>query len=323
MVSAYVVHGLVLAVWLRFGRTPEGGCVCLRTLPDLPGRPSLTIAAIFLWAYGLLLAGTLLRRWLFGLPEPRRHVFAPVALAGVPAVLVLGAREGLSVLPADPPGPLRNVLDTVALFLLVLWPLGLLAGFVRVRLDQAAVGALADRLGVPTAPRSLETSLGVVLHDPTLRLAYRVGDSADYVDGDQQPVSLPLPGSGRSVTPLRGSAEPVAVLIHDAGLDAEPELVRSAAAVARLVLDNERMRAELAGARGGPRLTGPHRRGGRRRAPPYRAQPARRGPAATGRPRLRHRQDPGPARDRGRRARHRRRSRRGRGGAARRHRGGP
>ncbi|WP_242902452.1 hypothetical protein [Actinomadura terrae] len=178
VVLAYAVHGLLLVVWLRFGRTDEGECVCAAVLPDAPERPLLAGGALVLWSYALLLASALVRRWASGVPGPRRHVFAPVMYGGVPAVLVLGAREGLLMAPGGPHEPMQSLLGTAALFLLLLWPLGLIAGFVRARLDHAAVAGLAGTLATPLPPRSLEAALGVVLHDPTLRLVYGTGDAA-------------------------------------------------------------------------------------------------------------------------------------------------
>jgi len=243
---AYVVHGLLLLVWLQFGRTDDGECVCLTIVPGAPERPLLTGGAVVLWSYALLLAAALVRRWASGVPGPRRHVFAPVMYGGVPAVLVLGAREGVLMAPGGPHEPLQSLLGTASLFLLLLWPLGLITGFVRARLDQAAVAGLAARLATPLPPRSLEAALGVVLHDPTLRLVYGTAEAGAFVDGDGRPVRLPLPGSGQAVTHLTTGTGPAAALVHDAALTAEPDLVRSAAAVARLTVENEHMRAELA-----------------------------------------------------------------------------
>ncbi|MFC6879156.1 MULTISPECIES: sensor histidine kinase [Actinomadura] len=244
VVLGYAIHALVLVVWLRFGRTDEGECVCLPVVPGDGGRAPMSAGAVALWAYALVLAWTLVRRWLAGVPAPRRHVFAPVMYGGVPAVLVMGVREGLLMVPDGPHEPLQSALGTAGLLLLLLWPAGLLAGFVRAGLDQAAVGGLAARVGTTLPPRSLEGALGVVLHDPSLRLVY---GAEEFVDGDGRPVGPPLPGSGRMVTRLETGAGPAAALVHDAALAAEPELVRSAAAVARLAIENEHMRAELAG----------------------------------------------------------------------------
>jgi signal transduction histidine kinase len=44
---------------------------------------------------------------------------------------------------------------------------------------------------------------------------------------------------------VRGDDEPVAVLVHDAALAEEPELVDAVAATARLALENQRLHAEL------------------------------------------------------------------------------
>ena len=73
----------------------------------------------------------------------------------------------------------------------------------------------------------------------------------------------------------------VAAIVHDAELDATPELVHAAASAAALAIDNERLKADLrARVEELRRLAPADRRGRRRRAPPDRARPARRRAAA-------------------------------------------
>src|SRR5262249_58546187 len=64
-------------------------------------------------------------------------------------------------------------------------------------------------------------------------------------DDAGQPAALPGADAGRSVTVLDRDGTPIAALIHDPALDSEPELLESAAAAARMAIDNERLQAEV------------------------------------------------------------------------------
>jgi signal transduction histidine kinase len=94
--------------------------------------------------------------------------------------------------------------------------------------------------GVPVR-EALAESLG----DSTLAIAYWLPDREAFVDESGYPVPLPEPGSGRAWTAVDYEGRRVAAIIHDAHLEASPELVQAAAAAASLALDNERLKADL------------------------------------------------------------------------------
>jgi len=81
----------------------------------------------------------------------------------------------------------------------------------------------------------------------TTGLHYTEGpfDRERFVDESGHPVSLPEPGSGRAWTAVDRDGRRVAAIVHDAALDATPELVTAAASAASLALDNERLKADL------------------------------------------------------------------------------
>jgi len=83
--------------------------------------------------------------------------------------------------------------------------------------------------------------LARALGDPTLDVAYRLGDGR-YVDATGRPTEVPQ-GAGRAVTAVTAGGAEVAVLIHDPALLDEPALVESVRATAGLVLENERLAA--------------------------------------------------------------------------------
>ncbi|MCF2528200.1 sensor histidine kinase [Yinghuangia soli] len=125
---------------------------------------------------------------------------------------------------------------------LALWPLFLLAGMIRARAGRSVAADLAADLGhAPPPPGHLQDALARALRDPGLRLIYYRPAHGDYVDPDGRPSPLPEPGPGRSVTVL----SEVGAIVHDPALDESPDLVRAVAATARLLMENERLHAEV------------------------------------------------------------------------------
>ncbi len=95
----------------------------------------------------------------------------------------------------------------------------------------------------PGAP--VRETLAQSLGDRTLSIAYWLPDRQAFVDERGYPVPLPDPESGRAWTAVDYAGNRVAAIIHDASLEASPELVQAAAAAASLALDNERLKADL------------------------------------------------------------------------------
>ena len=81
--------------------------------------------------------------------------------------------------------------------------------------------------------------------DRTLAIAYWLPERELFVDEHGHPVALPEPNSDRSWTAVEHGGRRVAAIIHDAELEARPELVEAAAAGAVLAFENERLKADL------------------------------------------------------------------------------
>jgi signal transduction histidine kinase len=111
----------------------------------------------------------------------------------------------------------------------------------------AALRALALRLLRSRMPESgpVRELLAERLGDRSLNIAYWLPDREIFVDERGHPVSLPGAGSGRAWTAVEREGNRVAAIVHDAELDASPELVHAAASAAALALDNERLKADL------------------------------------------------------------------------------
>jgi signal transduction histidine kinase len=111
----------------------------------------------------------------------------------------------------------------------------------------AGLRALSRALLVTSLPAGapVRETLAQSLGDRTLSIAYWLPDRQEFVDERGHPVPLPEPGSDRAWTAVDYEGRRVAAIIHDASLEATPELVQAAAAAASLALDNERLKADL------------------------------------------------------------------------------
>jgi signal transduction histidine kinase len=170
-------------------------------------------------------------------------VVAPVALAAGMLVLAAGGFDSGGDRYVGPwalgPG--------VALALIVL---AAAAAVVSVGIQEGAgraLRALAQALlrSEPAGAGPVREMLAERLGDRSLNIAYWLPDREIFVDERGHPVDLPDSGSGRAWTAVEREGNRVAAIVHDAELDATPELVHAAASAAALALDNERLKADL------------------------------------------------------------------------------
>ncbi len=196
----------------------------------------LLVTVVLLVALGFVL----IRRWrAFG--KVQRRALAPVAWTGA-AVAVVGVASVVPLLlGAD---QVSEVADAVLIVVITAVPFAFLVGLMRSSLSRAgAVSALFERLGGVSARDALAEALG----DDSLALAYWLPDSRRYVDAWGHTVTLPTADDGgdRAVTRISRDDAPIAAIVHDPALLDEPELVRTAGTAAALVLENERLAAEV------------------------------------------------------------------------------
>jgi len=135
-----------------------------------------------------------------------------------------------------------SAVNTIARALTGLIPLGFLAGIAWSRLRRTQANDLVVDLR-SSGEVTLRYRLARTLGDPTLELAYRLSDGR-YVDESGAAAVVP-DRPGRAVTMLTARDEIVAALVHDPALLDEPGLVESVRATAGLVLENERLAAEV------------------------------------------------------------------------------
>jgi len=177
----------------------------------------------------LLIVAALIAVLLVVLAFRRRRGALAVYLAGGLVLALYAVWAVLGVLGTQPEN-----LERARVIALALVPFAFLAGLLRSRVaGAAAVSELVGRLG---RGASLRDDLASALGDPTLELAYWT--PTGFVDSDGAPFAF---REGRATTPV----ENVALIVHDASLAEERELLDAVAGAAALALENERLAAEL------------------------------------------------------------------------------
>ena len=123
----------------------------------------------------------------------------------------------------------------------LLGPVLFVISTVRARTARGALGTAIVDLEPGAPPGRLRDTLARALGDSTLQLAFR--DRDGFTDTSGLAVDPERPDPGRAVVPLTGARE--AVLVYDAGLDLEPQLVRLTSAAASMALEHSRLQAEV------------------------------------------------------------------------------
>ena len=206
--------------------------------PTGPGDQVLLVLVVGVIVAALTL---LIQRWRAATTASRRSL-AP-ALLGASAILGMLVIHRLGVI-LNVPEPVATFLSWSVIGVLVLWPLGLLAGLGRARLDRSAVAELVVELGGPLPPGRMRSALAKALHDPSLDLAFWLPDRQTFVDETGTRVDTPGDDARHAVTMVIRNGDPVAALMHDRALCEQPGLVAAVAAAAGLALENERLHAE-------------------------------------------------------------------------------
>lgn len=244
----------------------QGNCECRSVFTIRYDDPLRVGVANFveLWfaAMVLFLVGALVWRWR-GSSPPARRALAPLWIAGAVIMFVAVTGESFwteargsgyyeSTIPSlgDLIWAGRNptvwaVLPWVQALSLLLVPVALLWGLLRIRLRQSAVSALAVELGQLGGSTSLVGAMRRALADPSLDVHFWSRPAAGYVTQSGEPAALPAASGKRSVTVLAGDDGPLAALVHDPALDDQRPLIDGVAAVARLAIENERLHAEV------------------------------------------------------------------------------
>jgi len=136
------------------------------------------------------------------------------------------------------------VIQRATLLVIGISPIAFLVGLLDARLARSAVGDLFVELRADPSPVGLRDALARALRDPSLTLAYWLPEFETWADIDGRPVQLPGSQSGRATTLIERDGAHVAALLHDPGLEDEPELLAAVGAAAGIALENGRLQAE-------------------------------------------------------------------------------
>ena len=117
-----------------------------------------------------------------------------------------------------------------------------LAGLIAEPWAREKITDLVVDLG-ETRAGTLRDGLAAALGDPTLEVGYWVGGR--YVDAGGRPLALPAEDGERGITPVERDGEPIALLVHDPAVLADPGLSDALARAARLAASNARLQAEV------------------------------------------------------------------------------
>jgi signal transduction histidine kinase len=248
VVAAYFTSLVMQAPLYLFGMGPESPWTVLQ----IDDRPALADAGRWAqWALGLcVMAATavILERRRRSVPAPRRGLLAPLFVYGIGAVLFvpISGQLAASVIGA-------GTVDIAVAQIIVLAGVPVAFATAMLRGGFARMTEI-DELGVwlgaePARRPGLRDALADALGDSSLELAFWVPDTSAYVDRDGRPVALPATGSDRAAVEVVLGDRRIGAIIYDATLIADPGLVRAAGSVMRLVLDNERLAAELRASR--------------------------------------------------------------------------
>jgi signal transduction histidine kinase len=189
------------------------------------------------WALVPLFFVALWLRWRRSTAAARREL-APL---WVVAMLLAGA-FALSPFGSDSPTGFGNLMWELRAVLQIAVPWVFVYGLLSTRLAQSAIGGLVVDLEAPVAPGQLRVLLARTLGDPSVEVAYPMGDDR-WVDAEGSPLSASVDGERRRTTLVERDGRALAVLLHDPALD--PDLVRATAAAAGMAIENERLHAEL------------------------------------------------------------------------------
>ena len=231
LVAAFAVPVIVLQLaWLLTANLADGedlrGKNLLLTFPD----------ADFAHAIDQLQRGSLallsgvtvvviVARWLRA-SGPRRRALLP-SLGGGFALGCFAALLANDLIS----GTRSQALLWCAACSLLAVPAAFLAGLLRSRLARGGLTELVRELGSARGPE-LEQALARTLGDPGLRVAYWLPEYDAYGDAEGRPVALPEPGGDLATAPVERDGRRVAVLIYDASLDDDPELLEAVCAAA-------------------------------------------------------------------------------------------
>jgi signal transduction histidine kinase len=188
-----------------------------------------------------------LARRLASMSRSQRWVIGPLYAYAIFAVLWIPASADLELLALwDPLTRFQVQVATLAGVPIVFVAAMLRGGFARTgELEELGAWLGEEEGGRPALRDALADALG----DPSLELAFWIGDAGHYADAAGRPVELPATGSERAAVEVERGGEQIGAIVYDAELIDDPALVRAAGRVVALALERERLLAALRASR--------------------------------------------------------------------------
>jgi class 3 adenylate cyclase len=214
-----------------------GTCLYCASAPENTAASALQ--AVSTAAYAIAAATVLVRVFqrYFRASPPARRILAPVFFGGVVTVMVVVWREISPLLFAGHTYSLIALSASDAALALI--PIGLLVGFMRLRLERASIGALAADLALGSVVREqLQEVLARRLGDPMLQVGFWSAESNAYLDRDALVLDPARVAANRTVSLLDRDAKPDVAIVYDAALAEDPALFDQVGAVVRLAVAN-------------------------------------------------------------------------------------
>ena len=220
----------------RFERLVVAAAYLAAAIPDLGESAEVTAAV------AVLVPAAAARSYArSGGPQRRARVPAVVVASAFAAVLLAGSAAQAFTASA---GVERAVLWAYEVVIFAI-AVGFLVGLLRGGWTEATLTGLVVELGDVPETGTLRQRLAAALGDPSLAVGYWLPEEQAYFDESGRRLDLPAPGSGRDATIVSDGDEPVAALVHDAGVVGDRRLVESVAAAARIAVSNVRLQAEI------------------------------------------------------------------------------
>jgi signal transduction histidine kinase len=242
--------------WLFFspvvpGGAPLAGCnaACPPNGLMIADRPTIATGFGSNMSYAVIAIASAILACLFyrlaTASRPRRRALLPVYLPALMLTVPILVFHGVitELLRLDP-----STISKAGWFVTagrIALPYGFLLAIVQTAFFAAtALKMIVGRLSESPNASQLRAVLADALDDPSLELAFQVEPGGDFVGSSGDPID-PASADGRSSTPVTRNGDTVAVIEHDAVLNADPELVGVAGQALLLALENGRLVNEL------------------------------------------------------------------------------
>jgi len=205
---------------------------------------ALAVASWSVTAGALIAVAVALTSRMRTAPSISRRTTSPILVAVLPVAGTFAAAAVARAGGAAPATLERLGWFSTATSLTI--PCAFLAGMLGARVFAGgALERLVARLSAGARDVDARRVLAEALGDPSLTVAFWRPQRSEYVDARGDPVQPPTGATGRSTTIVRQDGDPVAMIVHDAALDAEPGLVGAAGGAALMMLENARLQADL------------------------------------------------------------------------------